>query len=152
MKGVDEPALATRIPLALVQQVPVYEDQGSGFDLAQLIFIVLVAVCALFDVQPHWELGPCHIVESGPSALFPYEPARHGRPRVRAFGETQTPVLSRGILQRDPESHRARRVRVQERAVLMRRHPSSDLRLFADDHALKDSWISEPYRFGDLPM
>ena len=34
----------------------------------------------------------------------------------------------------------------------MRQHACSNLRLFADDHALEDTWISESHRFGYLPM
>ena len=71
---------------------------------------------------------------------------------MRARGKAQTPIVPRGILERDPKPHRARRIRVEERAVLMRRHPSPDLGLFANDHALEDPRVSEPDRLGDLSV
>ena len=71
---------------------------------------------------------------------------------MRAFSKAQTPIVPRGILKRNPKPHRTRRIRVQKRAILMRRHPPSNLGLLANNHALEHSWISEPYRFGNLPM
>ena len=34
----------------------------------------------------------------------------------------------------------------------MRRHPSPDFGLFADDHALQDPWVPEPDRLGNLSV
>ena len=69
---------------------------------------------------------------------------------MRPLDETQTPILPRRVLERDPKPHRARRIRVQERAVLVRRHPPSDLGLLANDHALQDAGVPEPDRPRDL--
>ena len=71
---------------------------------------------------------------------------------MRASSEAQTPIVPRGILKRNPKPHRTWRIRVQERAVLMRRHPPSDLRLFADNHALQHPRVFEPHRSRYLPM
>lgn len=61
--------------------------------------------------------------------------------------KTQTPIPHRRILQRNPKPHRARRVRVQERAILMRRHPTANLRLLANDHTLQHPRIAEAELF-----
>ena len=57
MKGIDEPALPTQIPLTLMQQIAVYEYQSPCFNLTQFIFIFLVPLW-LFDLQICWELRP----------------------------------------------------------------------------------------------
>lgn len=62
---------------------------------------------------------------------------------MRPPHKTQTPILPRRVLQRDPKPHRTRRVRVQKAAILMRRHGAADLGLFADDHALQDTGVAE---------
>lgn len=65
---------------------------------------------------------------------------------MRSRRKTQTPILRHGILQRDPKPDRARRIRVQKRAVLMRGHPRPDLRLLADHHALQHARVAKPQR------
>lgn len=59
------------------------------------------------------------------------------------LGEAQAPVLDRRVLERIPPADGARRVRVQKRAVLMRRHRATDLRLLAYHHALQDAGVGE---------
>lgn len=87
-----------------------------------------------------------HVSKSSPTALHPDKATPQGRPPMRSRRKTQTPVPSRGILQRNPKANSARRVRVQERAVLMRGHPPTDLGLLANDHALEHARVAEPQR------
>ena len=68
---------------------------------------------------------------------------------MRARQKAQAPVLQRRILERIPEAHGARRVRVQEGAVLVRGHGAADLRLLAYDHALKASRVAVAQRARD---
>lgn len=68
---------------------------------------------------------------------------------MRALRKTQAAVPRRGILERDPKPHRARRIGVQEGAVLMRGHAAADLGLLADDHALEHARVAEPERARD---
>ena len=59
------------------------------------------------------------------------------------LGEAQAPVLDRRVLERIPPADGARRVRVQKRAVLVRRHRTANLRLLAYHHALQDAGVDE---------
>ena len=59
------------------------------------------------------------------------------------LGEAQAPVLDRRVLERIPPADGARRVRVQKRAVLVRRHRAANLRLLAYHHALQDAGVGE---------
>ena len=59
------------------------------------------------------------------------------------LGEAQAPVLDCRVLERIPPADSARRVRVQKRAVLVRRHRAADLRLLAYHHALQDAGVGE---------
>ena len=63
---------------------------------------------------------------------------------MRPLGQTQAPIPRRRILKRNPEPHRTRRIGIQERGVLVRRHRGSDLRLLAYDHALQHPGVPEP--------
>ena len=40
MKSVDEPALPAQVPLAFMQQIPMYEHQRSRLDLPQLVLFL----------------------------------------------------------------------------------------------------------------
>lgn len=146
MKCINEPTPPTPILLALVQQVPVNQDQRPGFDLAQRVRLLFPDRDLLLDLEILRVARPIHadFRELHPAPVgFAYEPAVDGRAPMRTFRETQAPVFGRRVLERDPEPHRAGRVRVQEGAVLMRFHPAPDLRLLADDHALQHPRIFE---------
>lgn len=58
--------------------------------------------------------------------------------------KAQTPILPRRILKRIPPAHGARRIRIQKRAILVRRHRAPDLGLLAYDHRLQHAWVPEP--------
>lgn len=57
--------------------------------------------------------------------------------------KAQAPIRRRRILQRIPEPDRRRRIRIQERRILVRRHGAPDLRLLADDHRLEHARVAE---------
>lgn len=69
---------------------------------------------------------------------------------VRPGQEAQAPVLQRRVLERIPEAHGARRLGVQERAVLVRRDGAAYLGLLADDHALQAPRVREAEAPRDL--
>lgn len=68
---------------------------------------------------------------------------------VRPGQEAQAPVLQGGVLESVPEADGAGRLRVQEGAVLVRRHGAADLGLLADDHALEAARVREAEAVGD---
>lgn len=63
---------------------------------------------------------------------------------MRPGQEAQASILQGGILEGVPEADGAGRLRVQEGAVLVRRHGAADLGLLADDHALEAARVREP--------
>lgn len=89
------------------------------------------------------ELRGLIVNEACASIPVPDEPILDWGALMRPFDKAQTPIPYCRILQRVPESHRARRICVQERAILVRWNTTADLGLFADDHALEDAWVAE---------
>lgn len=125
------------------------QDQGACLDFTHLILSLLALSFPLSVAIIGWKLRPIVIHEFGPAGFGAHEALPHGRPPVAAGQEAQTPVLGRRVLERVPEAHGARRVRVQERAVLVRGHGAADLGLLADDHALQAPGVAEPQRARD---
>ena len=152
MERVYKPTLAAQILLTLVQQITMYEHQCSRLYFFQFIFLIDCTdpVRLFLGLQPCWPSRALHLhkLRSQPSCL-PHEPLTYGRPLVTALRKAQTPIVHRRILQRDPKPHRTRRIGVQKRAVLMRLHPPSDLRLLANDHGLQNPRIPEPQLLHD---
>ena len=144
MERVNISALGAGVLLALVQDVAVNKDKRAGFNLTHIVHLLLVR---------GW-LGPQAIRELRSAVLdkastllavlaCTYKPLGNGRAPVASCRKAQTPVLFSCILERIPKSYCARRVRVQEGAVLMRRHGATNLRLLADDHGLENARIAE---------
>lgn len=150
MKRKYKSTLPAQILLTLMQQVPMYQHQSPRLDLPQLIlFLVLsLLVPAFLLFHPSRPPLPLHLhkLRSRPIAL-PHKPLPYRRPPMTPPRKTQTPISHRRILQRNPKPHRARRIRVQKRAILMRRHPPANLRLLANDHALQHPRITETKLF-----
>lgn len=144
VERVDVPALRTGVLLALVQDVAVNKDKRAGFDLAHIVHLLLVR--GRLSLQAIRKSGPTVFDEA--SALFPilactHKPLGNRRSSVASRREAQAPVLLGCILERIPISYCARRVRVQEGAVLVGRHCATNLRLLTDDHGLKNARIAE---------
>ena len=119
------------------------KHQRACLDLSQRIHFLSIQTI-LLPFQTLRPPLPIHIHKPRPTPLHPHKPLRHRRSPVRPLGKTQTPILRRRILQRNPEADRTRRVGIEERGILMRRHRASDLRLLAYHHALQHSGVPEP--------
>lgn len=154
MERIYNAALLARVPLALVQQVSVYEDERPGLDLAHDVLPVFALALALAPFPPlvlpvrlaGGEPGAGVIHELGPGLPGgggAHEALAHGGPAVAAGQEAEAAVLGGGVLEGVPEAHGARRVRVQEGGVLVRGHGAADLGLLADDHGLQAARVAE---------
>ena len=68
---------------------------------------------------------------------------------MRTHGHAQAAVLERGVLERIPKGHRARRVRETDAAVLMGRDATAHAGLLGDDLALRDARVEAAEQRGD---
>lgn len=151
MERIYKSALPTQVLLTLMQKVAMYEYQRPCLDFSQFIMFLL-SIVLFRGSQPIRKLLSHHVLKSRPSLILPHESALHGRSPMTSLGETQAPIFRRRILKCYPESHRTGWICIQESTVLMRRHSSPDLRLFADDHALQHPRISEADGFRNLAV
>ena len=85
------------------------EHQRSSLHFPQLILFLILRLLALHPLRPFLSLN---LLKRCPSLAPPHESLLHGRPPMRALCKTQTPVLFRSILQRNPKSDRTGRVGV----------------------------------------
>lgn len=153
MKGINDPPLQAGIPLTLVQQVAVNQDQVAGPDLPGDILVVplragppLPAVLA-----PVGKPRPLVVDHLGADAArLPHQSLPDGRPALRPGQEAQAAVLQGRVLERVPEARGARGVRVQKGRVLVRRHGGPNLGLLADDHALEAPGVPVAQGAGDV--
>lgn len=110
MEGIYNPPLLTRVPLALVQEIAMYEDKRPSLDLAHHVLPILtlalpplILPVLLASREPRarvvYKLSPGLPVSAAHEAL------PHRRPPVAAGQEAEAPVLGRGVLQRVPEPH-----------------------------------------------
>lgn len=123
--------------------------QRTSLHLPQFILLILsllmLASLPLYSSRPH---PPLHFHKLRPRPIpLPHKPLPHRRPPMTPPRKTQTPIPHRRIFQRNPKPHRARPVRVQERAILMRWHPPANLRLLAYDHTLQHPRVTEAELF-----
>lgn len=150
MKRIYKSTLPTLILLTLMQQVPMDQHQRTRLYLPQLILLLSLPLPIPTSLPLHPPRPPLpidlHKLRSRPIPL-PHKPFPHRRPSMTPPRKTQTPIPHRRILQRNPKPHRARRIRVQERAILMRRHPTANLGLLANDHTLQHPRIAEAELF-----
>lgn len=162
MERVDVATLATRVLLALVQNVTVDEDQRPSFDLAhgvELVFfdylIVILFAVRRTDGLRLQSLGKsCALVVAEASSFSsrltrPHKTLLDCRPPVAPRRKAQTAIILGRVLERIPVAHSTRRVSVQKCTVLVRRHSPTNLGLFANHHGLQDTWVAEGQRLGN---
>lgn len=140
MKRVYEPRLRTRILLAFVQDIPMDQDQRPRLTLPQLILLIFSFPPGLILMLKTSRPPPfsLYLFKHRPLAIsLPDKPLLTRRPSMTPRRKAQTPIPLRAILQRNPKPHRTRPIRIQKRAILMRRHRAANLRLLAYDHALQ---------------
>lgn len=118
MESVDDSSLLTGVFLTLVQQVAVNEDQVTGLDLSRDVVMLvfwLILTITICRGEPR-SIIIHHLCAS--IALLTDKSIFYWRPAMRAWQETETSVLKRGIFQGVPEAHSGRRVSIQESRVL----------------------------------
>ncbi|KAI6748801.1 hypothetical protein HG531_007748 [Fusarium graminearum] len=109
MESVDDSSLLTGVFLTLVQQVAVNEDQVTGLDLSRDVVMLvfwLILTITICRGEPR-SIIIHHLCAS--IALLTDKSIFYWRPAMRAWQETETSVLKRGIFQGVPEAHSGRR-------------------------------------------
>jgi hypothetical protein len=153
MERVYVPALLACVLLALVEDVAVDENQRASLDLTHIVRFLLVDHLIPLLVVALWcyalrKSGPVVVDEAG-SIARSHKPLLNRSSLVAPSSKAKTPVFFGSILKGIPPTDRARRISIQECAILMGRHRTAYLGLLADDHGLEDSWIAEPERRGN---
>ncbi len=146
MKRIRQPTPPAQIPLTLMQQIPMNQHQRPRLHLSKRIHLLPSPYLnpTPLPLPPRKPPPLPHPHKPRPPPLLqPNKPPPHTNPPLTPPNEPQTPILPPRRLQRDPKPHRARRVRVQEGAVLVRRHRAADAWLLADEHALQDARVAE---------
>ena len=149
MERIYEPALVAAVLLAPVQDITVDKDKRSRLDFAHRILLVRVVLGCAFrrSLQGLGELRALVVDEArsfGAVVLScPHKSLRYRRALMTAGCKAKASVLCRRVFQRIPPAHCARRVCVQECAILVRAHLSADLGLLAYDHGLQALGVAE---------
>lgn len=158
MKSINNPPLFAQIPLTLVKQIPMNQHQITRLHLPHdvLFFLYLFILPILHLPRIPRKLSSLILHHLRPRPPPSDQPLPDPTPKMAPRQKTQTPILPRRILKRIPKPNRRRRVGVQKRAILMRRHRSPYLGLLADNHALQTPWVLEPeilcYIFWQRPL